>query len=691
MNNQADLLFELGCEELPPTALKKLSQSLFDQVCEALTKAGFNLQSDQSKWFASPRRLAFRIAQLDTQQAEQHQSRKGPAVSAAFAEDGSPTPAALGFAKSCKTTVDQLAQKETPQGKWLFFEQTVPGKTLVDSLPPIILKALDQLPIPKRMRWGDHAYQFVRPVHWALCLLDDQVIPFTVFNVKTDCFSRGHRFHAPQTININHANEYEALLKTAYVEVDYDKRRQLILDQAQTAANSIQGQAIIHDDVLDEVCNLAEWPVAVLGAFDQDFLTVPHECLISSMETHQRFFPIEKNGSLSPYFIGFANIQSQKPEVVRAGYEKVIRPRLADARFFWDEDRKTALSDKTKQLNNMVFQKELGTIFDKTKRLESISMAIAENIALDPKPVQRAAQLCKSDLVTDMVYEFTELQGIMGHHYALYDGEDIAIASAIEAHYLPRFAGDDLPDTAIAQCLAIADRLDSLCGIFAAGLKPTGNKDPFALRRAALGLIRILIEKELDLDTDFLFETAASYLPDNCRLSEESHLDLQQFFQDRVKTYLLDQGFSHGVIDAVGAVKPPSLLDSMHRCKALQKFQSNDQMASLAQSNKRIINILKKQDVSHDSVQSDLFKQDEEKALYKTLTELKPSCSLTLESSQYVETLGLTSTLHSDVNAFFEAVMVNDDNESIRNNRLALLAELKAFLMQVADLSKLVV
>ncbi len=689
--NKGDLLFELGTEELPPRDLDRLARALFEAVCSQLAKVGIHFDKAHSRWLATPRRLAFFLAGIDRAQPDRIEERRGPALQAAFDDQGAPTPAALGFARSCGVPVDALEKRETPKGAWLYFTREVAGQPLEVLLQDILPQALDKLPIPKRMRWGAHDFQFVRPVHWLVCLLDDAVLPLELFGLKAGRESRGHRFMHAGTVSIERAQAYETTLEKAYVHVCPQQRRQSIRQQAEQLAEGQQARVILNPEVLDEVVNLVEWPVALLGRFDPDFLSVPPECLITSMEEHQRFFPLtDSDGRLLPAFVAVANIQSRQPKVVVQGNEKVIHPRLADARFFWDSDRKKKLEAFQPRLAEMIFQQKLGTLLDKTRRLERLARDFAPLFGADSEKAVRAAALCKCDLVSDMVYEFTELQGIMGKYYALESGEAEEVAQAIEDHYHPRFAGDSLPQTPSGRTLALADRLDSLCGIFAIGQKPTGNKDPFALRRAALGVIRLLIECEVATAIEPLLETAVDTLPLAVENRAELLAELQAFLQERLRGYLTEQSLSHGVIEAVLRVQSQDYFDLYQRAQALQGLQGSEAMQSLAQANKRINNILKKQGVdSNLTVNPDLLQADEEQALHASMQALQPVVEQALAQADYQEVLQQTARLQTPVNAFFDHVMVMAEEPALRNNRLALLLALQGLLQAVGDLSEL--
>ena len=500
MSERRDLLIEIGTEELPPKALRSLSLAFSAAMCKELNAAG--LQVATTRVFATPRRLALLIKALPVAQADRESVRRGPALAVAFDDEGCPTQAATGFARSCGVEVEALDQLETKKGSWLSFRVLEKGQATATLIPNMVRKSLAALPIPKRMRWGGRDDEFVRPVHWVVLLFGDDVIATEILGVKTGRYTHGHRFHHPEAIYLAEPEAYLPLLETeGCVLADYDSRREAIRAQVIEQARALGGEALLDDDLLDEVTALVEWPVAMSGQFDADFLQVPPEALISAMQTHQKYFPVvDKRGKLLAHFITVANVISKDPAQIKAGNERVIRPRLADAAFFWNQDRKQPLAQRAEGLRSMVFQQRLGTLFDKQERMAHLAGQIAALIGAEQELAERAARLSKCDLLTSMVFEFPELQGVMGRYYALHDGEAAAVADAIAQHYLPRFAGDDLPVAATAQAVALADRLDSLVGIFAIGQQPTGDKDPFALRRAALGVIRICIQRALDVD-----------------------------------------------------------------------------------------------------------------------------------------------------------------------------------------------
>jgi glycyl-tRNA synthetase beta chain len=688
MKDFDDLLIELGTEELPPKALAKLSKAFLQGVEQGLKKA--ELSYDEIRPYATPRRLALVISKLQTKQPDRVVERRGPAVTAAFDEDGNPTKALLGFAGSCGVEVDDLDTMKTDKGAWLVFKQEQAGATAADLLPEIIQQALNDLPIPKRMRWGDLPGEFVRPVHWLIVLLGDEIVPMDLLGVSADRFTRGHRFHYPQPIRISSPMTYAPQLESeGHVMVDFEARKEAIEGQVKELANKLKGSAIINPDLLDEVTGLVEWPVALAGNFDQRFLELPPEALISSMEGHQKYFAVEaKDGKLLPHFITVSNIASQDPAQVIAGNERVILPRLSDAAFFWDTDRKRALAEHQDQLKTIVFQNKLGTVYDKSQRVAALAAEIAAQIEGQPALAERAAQLAKCDLVTEMVGEFPELQGIMGRYYARLDGEDNEVAEALDEQYQPRFAGDNLPATRTGQAVSLAEKLDTLTGLFGIGQPPSGVKDPFALRRAALGVLRIIIEKSLDLDLTQLLDKAAANFDD--KLSEKDVSDqVMQYFFDRLRGYALEQGFKADEFEAVLTVKPTRPLDFMQRLKAVAAFRKLEQAESLSAANKRIGNILRKNDAetSGPEIKDSLLLEAAEKALAEQVSQARRELAPLTAKADYTGVLNYLAGMRETVDSFFDDVMVMADDEAVRQNRLALLNQTRALFLGVADIS----
>ena len=688
MKDFDDLLIELGTEELPPKALAKLSKAFHQGVEQGLKKA--ELTFDDIRPYATPRRLALVISKLQTKQPDRVVERRGPAVTAAFDEEGNPTKALLGFAGSCGVEVDDLDTMKTDKGAWLVFKQEQVGATAAELLPEIIQQALNDLPIPKRMRWGDLPGEFVRPVHWLIVLLGDEIVPMDLLGVTADRFTRGHRFHYPQPIRVSSPMTYAPQLETeGHVMVDFEARKEAIEGQVKELADKLKGTAIINPELLEEVTGLVEWPVALAGNFDQRFLELPPEALISSMEGHQKYFAVEaKDGKLLPHFITVSNIASQDPAQVIAGNERVILPRLSDAAFFWDTDRKRALADHQEQLKTIVFQNKLGTVYDKSQRVASLAAEIAAQIDGQPQLAERAAKLAKCDLVTEMVGEFPELQGIMGRYYARLDGEDNEVAEALDEQYQPRFAGDDLPATRTGQAVSLAEKLDTLTGLFGIGQPPSGVKDPFALRRAALGVLRIMIEKSLDLDLTRLLDKAAASFDGTLSENDVSEQVMQYFF-DRLRGYALEQGFKADEFEAVLTVRPTRPLDFMQRLKAVAAFRKLEQAESLAAANKRIGNILRKNDseTAEPEVKDSLLQEAAEKALAEKVSEAKRELAPLSAKADYTGVLNYLAGMRETVDSFFDDVMVMADDEMVRQNRLALLNQTRALFLGVADIS----
>jgi len=684
-----DLLIEIGTEELPPTTLNKLSNAFYDGVKEGLEKA--DLSFSGIKKFAAPRRLALVISNLDIQQKDKKVERRGPALAAAFDEEGCPSKAAEGFARSCGVKVEDLEKLETDKGTWLNFKTEQKGLATSELVADIVQSSLDKLPIAKRMRWADLDSQFVRPVQWLILLFGEDVIDAEILSVKSGRETRGHRFHHPETITIPSPSEYEMLLEThGKVIADFERRKEAVRGQVNEIALSVKGKAMIDEDLLEEVSSMVEWPVAVMGDFEQRFLDIPQEALILTMKTNQKYFyVVDNNGALMPHFITVSNIESKDVSKIQEGNERVIRPRFADAEFFWSQDRKSRLIDQTERLATVVFQKKLGTLLDKTNRVANIASAVAEQLNGDKQRAKRAAELCKCDLMTEMVSEFGSLQGVMGRYYANLDGEHEEVATALEEYYKPKFSGDTLPQSITSQSLAIADRLDTLVGIFAIGQIPTGDKDPFALRRAALGVLRILIESELDLDLSQLINIAATQHDKNINASaaETAVLD---FMLDRLNAYYLDKGIRADVLDAVLSTKPTKPLDINNRLLAVDTFRQGTDAESLAAANKRIGNILKK--VKGDlstKVDESLLQEDAEKDLSETLTQLNDNVQDLIDNRKYQDALAQLSTLKNSVDKFFDDVMVMADDEALKNNRIALLNKVHGLFLQIADISKL--
>jgi glycyl-tRNA synthetase beta chain len=689
LTDKADLLVELGCEELPPKALDDIREAFFSAVRAGLEKNNLSFDAKGSRSYSSPRRLAVLFSNVASGQPDQDQERRGPAVKAAFDGEGNPTGAAQGFARSVGKAVSELEIQETDKGQWLFARIHQAGKPLSGLIYPILEQALKQLPVPKPMRWANHDFSFVRPVHWLVVMHGEHVIKGSLLGQQATNLTMGHRIHSPGPHELPSSSDYEDILQGAYVFADQDGRKAHIREILE------QSDPHVHIDaaLLSEVNNLVEWPVAVCCAFEVEFLEVPHAALIASMQDHQKFFPVldaNNPDKVSNRFIAISNIESTHTPSVREGYERVIRPRLADARFFLEQDKKQAFESYLPLLDRVVFQHKIGSIGDKSRRMSAISEKIAEDLSLDVMLAGRSARLAKCDLMTHMVGEFPELQGVMGQHYALSSGEPIEVANAIGEHYAPRFAGDEIPASVCGKIVSISDRIDTVVSIFAAGLRPSGNKDPFALRRSALGLVRILIEADLDLPLNRLLAMASNELADQLEVSPELLLEIRDFVVDRLRNYYRDQGHGAELIGAVLASDWNTLPDLDRRLKALAEFMGKEDAASLAAANKRIGNILRKTDETvSQTIDVDLLLLDEERFLFEEVSRLDEQVRPLLEKGDYVTGLKLLAGLRQAVDAFFDAVMVMDEDVALRTNRLSLLAQLKALFDRIADLSVL--
>src|ERR1700722_11638084 len=698
-----DLLIELGTEELPPKSLRTLELAFADGLRTRLNQAGLTVTSMES--FASPRRLALHIRRLAARPPDQLVKRRGPPLSASFDAAGAPTRAATAFAQSCGVSLEALGRERDLKGsEYLYFEGVKSGAANVTMLPALLQQSLDALPIPKRMRWGAGEAQFVRPVHWLLMLYGREVVPATVLGVKSGAVSFGHRFMVPnRPLHIGTPASYARTLQSrGKVIAAFDARRASIAAQVEQLAASLSGRAIVSAELLDEVTALVEWPVALAGQFEPRFLSLPREVLISTLQDHQRYFAIENDAGLLPWFITISNIDSPEPGVVRAGNERVVRPRLADAAFFWEQDRKQPLSELRAALDGVTFHDKLGSMGARTERIAALAAAIAEQTGADARETARAAQLAKCDLLTAMVGEFPELQGIMGRYYALADGEAARVAEAIGEHYLPRGAGDALPASSVGDAVALGDKLDTLAGIFASGQKPSGNSDPFGLRRAAIGVLRIVLEHRLDLNLTPLIERAARLLPVADIDTQAAGIAAagQGFVMERARAQYLehaaDNRISTEMFDAVLANRPASLLDFDARLRALVEFVARPEGASLGAANKRIANILRKSEAASAAapgqppqVDSAWLREDAERDLYTALQALRGQVVAAVTARDYARALDLLAHLKPAVDAFFDRVMVNDSDVALRNNRLALLAELRALFAGIADLSRL--
>jgi glycyl-tRNA synthetase beta chain len=690
--SQKDFLVELGTEELPPKALRELELAFAVGIAARLDQAGLAYRQVQS--FATPRRLAVWVKRLADCQPNQDIKRRGPPASAAFDASGQPTRAAVAFAESCGTTVDSLQRLDEGKGPALFFIGTKPGAQVTQLLPGIVQSALDALPIPKRMRWGASEAQFVRPVHWLVMLYGNDVVPARILDTDASHTSFGHRFHAPKPIRINSPGSYARSLQTrGHVLADFVARRDVIREGVAAQAAQIGGRAIMSDSLLDEVTALVEWPVPLAARFEERFLELPREVLISTLQDHQRYFPVEDtSGALTPWFITVSNIESRDPAKVREGNERVVRPRLADAAFFWEQDRKRPLASLCEALDAVTFQTKLGSIGDKTRRVRTLAGEVAVSAGADRATAERAAELSKCDLLSAMVGEFPELQGVMGSYYARADGEREEIATAIREHYLPRGAGDEVAATPEGIAVAIADKLDTIAGIFSIGQKPSGTKDPFGLRRAALGVVRTLIERKLDLDLRTLIGQAVAQQPVQSSVAADEVYD---YVMERLRAYYLEGAGSQAAVttemfDAVLAVKPRSALDFDARLKALRAFLELPEATSLTAANKRIANILRKSAGSVSTeVSVDALQESAEVRLYDAMRAQQSAVEGATAKREYTAALGQLAQLRPMVDTFFDQVMVMDENVGVRNNRLALLAQLRALFGGIADLSRL--
>ncbi|MEX0732590.1 MAG: glycine--tRNA ligase subunit beta [Aquisalimonadaceae bacterium] len=699
MRDTRDLLVEIGTEELPPKALRGLMSAFHTQIIQGLAEAG--LDHGDHRAYATPRRLAVVANAVLARQPDQNVERRGPAVKAAVGSDGNPSKAAEGFARSCGVPVAELETLSTDKGEWLVYRGTQAGEQAEALIPGIIDRALAALPIPRRMRWGAGQVAFVRPVHWAVVLFGEAVIEMPVLGITSGRETRGHRFHSPASIAIESPDQYEGLLEQqGYVIADFERRKDAVQSMAMKAAAAMGGEAMIDPDLLDEVTALVEWPVAITGSFDERFLAVPAEALISSMQGHQKYFPVlGSDGRLLPKFITMANLQSRDPVEVARGNERVIRPRLADAEFFWTQDRKQPLADRIEGLKGIVFQQKLGSLYDKSVRVAALAHELAASFGVNADIAEQAAMLGKCDLLTEMVGEFPELQGVMGRYYAAHDGLEGDIPASLEEQYQPRFAGDTLPATALGQVLAVAERTDTLIGIFAIGQAPTGDKDPFALRRAALGLVRILVEQERRISLKALLKVAAGHQPDGVDgLSQVE--PVFNYCMDRLKGYYLDQGFSPELFDAVRSVQiggesgSSELVDDPvdfdRRLRACAGFQAQAAAGSLAAANKRVKNILRKAGDSISAVPDPaLFEVPEEQALFDVVKPLAVDVGTLAQQGRYEEALARLADAREAVDAFFDQVMVMTDDEKVRRNRLALLTQLTGLFSTVADISRL--
>lgn len=684
-----NFLAEIGTEELPPKALKKLATAFAENVEAELNQAG--LSFDKVEWFAAPCRLAVKVLGLATSQPSKEVEKRGPAVSAAFDGEGKPTKAAEGWAKGCGITVEQAERIATDKGEWLVHRAVIEGQPTKNLLVGMISNALAKLPIPKTMRWGDKTEQFVRPVHTVTLLLGDELIEGEILGVASGTTVRGHRFLGEREFQISHADQYPALLKEkGSVVADFNERKALILAKAQEKATALGGVADIEEDLLDEVTSLVEYPNVLAAKFEERFLAVPAEALVYTMKGDQKYFPIyDKEGKLLPHFIFVSNINPEDPSKIIEGNEKVVRPRLTDAEFFFKTDLKQRLEDQLPRLETVLFQQQLGTLRDKTARIEQLADEIAKQIGADETKAKRAGLLSKCDLMTNMVFEFTDTQGVMGMHYARHDGEDEEVAVALNEQYMPRFAGDELPKSLVASSVALADKFDTLTGIFGIGQAPKGSADPFALRRAALGALRIIVEKNLPLDLSDLVTTSAKLFGDkltNSNVVEE----VVDFMLGRFRAWYQDEGIAVDVIQAVLARRPTRPADFDARVRAVSHFRTLDSAEALAAANKRVSNILAKVEGEISSeIDRTLLVETEEKALAEQVITLQAELAPLFEKGEYQTALDRLAGLREVVDNFFDKVMVNAEDPKLRQNRQAILNNLRNLFLQVADISLL--
>jgi glycyl-tRNA synthetase beta chain len=680
-----DFFVEIGTEELPPKALKTLATAFAENITEELAKQ--NLSHADVSWYAAPRRLAVRVNQLALQQQDKVVEKRGPALAAAFDADGKPTKAAAAWAASNGITAEQAERLETDKGAWLIHKALIKGESTASLLPAVISTALAKLPIAKPMRWGNSTAEFIRPVHTVTLLLGDEVVPATILGKESGRVSYGHRFHAPALVEIKNADAYLSTLEQSYVIADFAKRKAIIAENVAAQAKALNGVALMDDALLEEVASLVEWPVVLVGSFEERFLQVPAEPLISTMKDNQKYFPlVDNNGKLLNKFIFVANIESKDPSQIISGNEKVVRPRLSDAQFFFVTDAKTKLVDRLPALSTVLFQQKLGTLLEKSERIAKVAAFIAGKIGADVQHAERAGLLSKTDLMTNMVGEFPEVQGVMGMHYARLDGEPEAVAVALNEQYKPRFAGDSLPSQLEACAVAIADKMDSLVGIFGIGQAPKGDKDPFALRRAAIGALRIMVEKQLPLDLLELIEFSKTTFGD--KLTQDSVSDeVLDFMLGRFRAWYEGEGFGVDVIQAVLARRPTNPADFDRRVKAVAEFRKLDAALALAAANKRVANILAKvTEAIPQSINSALLSEEAEQALYKAIV-AEQAYQATVSS--YAEGLSHLAAMRDVVDQFFDKVMVNADDAAVRLNRQALLQQLRELFLRVADISVL--
>ena len=683
-----NFLVEIGTEELPPKALKTLATSFADNVEAELNQAG--LSFDKIEWFAAPRRLAVKVLNLATQQPSKEIEKRGPAVSAAFDAEGKPTKAAEGWARGCGITVDQAERIATDKGEWLVHRAKIEGQPTKNLLNDIVANALAKLPIPKPMRWADKTVQFIRPVHTVTMLLGDELIEGEILGVASARTIRGHRFLGEKEFEIQHADQYPQLLREkGSVVADFNERKAEILAKSQAKATALGGVADIEESLLEEVTSLVEYPNVLAAKFEERFLAVPAEALVYTMKGDQKYFPIyDKDGKLLPHFIFVSNINPEDPTAIIEGNEKVVRPRLTDAEFFFKTDLKQKLVDRLPRLETVLFQQQLGTLKDKTDRIEQLAGEIAKQIGADEAKAKRAGLLSKCDLMTNMVFEFTDTQGVMGMHYARHDGEDEEVAVALNEQYMPRFAGDELPKSLVASAVALADKFDTLTGIFGISQAPKGSADPFALRRAALGALRIIVEKNLPLDLEDLVKKSAALFGD--KLTNQNVVaDVVDFMLGRFRAWYQDEGIAVDVIQAVLARRPTRPADFDARVRAVSHFRTLDSAEALAAANKRVSNILAKADAAIGEINLTACVEPAEKALAEAVLALRTEVQPLIAQGDYTAVLDKLANLRAPVDSFFDNVMVNAEDPVLRQNRLAILNTLQGLFLQVADISVL--
>lgn len=688
MSKREDFLVEIHTEELPPKSILKMAEAFAQQIKERLQKS--ELAFDDVKFFGTPRRLAVLVTKLVDAQPDQVVERKGPALNAAFDANGNPSKACIGFANSCGVTPKELTTIKNNQGEWVGYKQHVKGKSIQELMPEMIEQAVSVLPVPKRMRWGDGDVQFTRPVHSVIMLYGDQVIEGKLLGFSAGRKTRGHRFHAPDWFDIENASSYEKQLEKHFVIADFAKRREKIQQDAVNVAKNVW---ISSSELLDEVTGLVEWPVALCGKFDAAFLSVPKEVLVSAMQDHQRYFPVlDDQAKLAPYFVTINNIQAHDLTRVTHGNERVLRARLSDAAFFFEADKKIKLEERIETLKGIVFQAKLGTLYEKAERLSKLAEFIAEKMGVDKTQAVRAGMLAKTDLTTSMVGEFPELQGVMGSYYAQHDGEDENVAVAMKEQYMPRFAGDNLPSNSIGQALALADRIDTLVGTFGINQIPTGDKDPYGLRRAALGVLRIVIENKLTIDVKELLEK--SYQLYDGKLSVDTDTvvgGVHGYITGRMKVWCGDQGITPDVFSAVDAnrMTKADLLEFFAAIEAVQEFKNDENLKALSIANKRVKNILDEKEGSIAEIDTALFDSPAEKELYDNVLAKYETVQNLYKQKRYKEILQSLSELRVPVDNFFDQVMVMTEDKAKQQNRKFLLHRLRNLFLNVADISLL--